>query len=124
MEGQIIYIDQFGNLITNITKEYIAHLERNYKLNRGMGSGIGWEKPELRSKKPDAFEKTSKGKTLSKHDTMETTIGKKKIVGLSKTYTDAKPENRLSSLEAPVSLRFPSIREMPGNILGWIEVTK
>jgi S-adenosylmethionine hydrolase len=91
LEGQIIYIDRFGNLVTNITKEYIAHLERNYKLNRGMGSGIGWEKPELRSKKPDAFEKTSKGKTLSKHDTMETTIGKKKIVGLSKTYTDAKP---------------------------------
>jgi len=90
VEGQIIYIDQFGNLITNITKEYIIHLERNRKLNRGLGSGIGWEKTELRSKKPDAFEKTSKGKTLSKHDTMETTIGKKKIVGLSETYTDAK----------------------------------
>lgn len=58
VEGQIIYIDQFGNLITNITKEYIAHLERNYEF-------------------------------------METTIGKKKIVGLSKTYTDAKPREPL-----------------------------
>src|SRR3990172_5235382 len=69
LEHKIIYIEKFRNLITNIKKEYIIHLEHNHKLNRGLGSGIGWEKPELRSKKPDAFEKTSKGKTLSKHDT-------------------------------------------------------
>ncbi len=78
VEGQIIYIDRFGNLITNITKEYLI-------------KGAGGQKPEVRSKKPDAFEKTSKDKMLLKYDTIETTIGKKKIIGLSKTYTDVKP---------------------------------
>jgi len=76
VEGQIIYIDRFGNLITNITKEYLI-------------KGAGGQKPEVRSKKPDAFEKTSKDKMLLKYDTIETTIGKKKIIGLSKTYIDA-----------------------------------
>ena len=78
VEGQIIHIDRFGNLITNITKEYLV-------------KGVGGQKPEVRSKKPGAFEKISKEKILLKYDTMETTIGKKKIVGLSKSYTDAKP---------------------------------
>jgi S-adenosylmethionine hydrolase len=77
MEGQIIYIDRFGNLITNITKECLA-------------KGVGGQKSDVGSKKSDTFEKTSKEKMFLKYDTMETTIGKK-IVGLSKTYTDAKP---------------------------------
>ena len=29
LEGQIIYIDQFGNLITNVTREHIAQCSRN-----------------------------------------------------------------------------------------------
>ena len=78
VEGRIIYIDRFGNLISNVTKEYLVKL-------------VGGQKPEVRSKTQDAFKKTSKEKILSQRDTMETTIGKKKIVGLSKTYTDAKP---------------------------------
>lgn len=53
LEGQVIYIDRFGNLITNITKEHLP----NWKI----------------TKKP-----------------METIIGKKKIIGLSKTYMDVK----------------------------------
>ena len=89
VEGQIIYIDHFGNLITNIKEEHM--------LNRERGSGIRiqklearGQKLEIRSKKPGAFEKISKEKILLKYDTMETTIGKKKIMGLNKTYTDVK----------------------------------
>ena len=85
VEGQIIHIDRFGNLITNITKEYLV------KGTGGQKSDIGSKKSEVRGKKPEAFEKTSKDKMLLKYDTIETTIGKKRIVGLSKTYTDAKP---------------------------------
>jgi S-adenosylmethionine hydrolase len=85
VEGQIIYIDGFGNLITNITKEYLV------KVSGGRKSCVGSKKSEARGKKQDALEKISKEKILLKYDTMETTIGKKRIVGLSKTYTDAKP---------------------------------
>ena len=85
VEGQIIYIDRFGNLISNITKEYLL------KGVGGRKSGVGSKKSEVRGKTPDAFEKISKEKILSKYDIMETTIGKKRIVGLSKAYTDAKP---------------------------------
>jgi len=31
LEGNIIYVDRFGNLITNITKQHIKSLEINYK---------------------------------------------------------------------------------------------
>ncbi len=51
VEGQIISVDRFGNLITNITREHIAGL------------------------KTDMHE-------------IETTIGRRKITGLSNTYTD------------------------------------
>ncbi|MBI2556260.1 MAG: SAM-dependent chlorinase/fluorinase [Planctomycetes bacterium] len=78
VEGQIIYIDRFGNLITNIKKEYLV-------------KWVGGQKSEVGSQKPDTCKKASKEKILSQRDTMETTIGMKKIVGLSKTYTDAKP---------------------------------
>ena len=75
VEGQIIYIDRFGNLITNITQEYLV-------------KGVGGQKSEVGSQKTDTFKKASKKKILSQRGTMETTIGKKKIMGLSKTYTD------------------------------------
>ena len=75
VEGQIIYIDRFGNLITNIKKEYLV-------------KWVGGQKSEVGSQKTDAFEKTSREKILLKYETIETTIGKKKIVGLSKNYTD------------------------------------
>lgn len=84
LDGQIIYIDRFGNLITNIKREDIVHFERNHSLNRGLGSGSRWQKP-------DAIKKTSKEKIVSQRDTIETAIGRKKIIGLSKTYMDVKP---------------------------------
>jgi len=89
VEGQIIYIDRFGNLISNIKKEYLV---------KGVGSQTsddGSKKSEVRGEKPDAFEKISKEKILLKYDTMETTIGKKKIIGWSKTYSDVKAREPL-----------------------------
>lgn len=83
-EGQIIYIDRFGNLVTNIKREDIVHVERDHNLNRGLGSENRWQKP-------DTFKNTAKEKIVSQRDTIETAIGRKKIIGLSKTYTDVKP---------------------------------
>ncbi|HHT9113762.1 MAG: SAM-dependent chlorinase/fluorinase [Planctomycetes bacterium] len=108
VEGQIIYIDRFGNLITNITKEYLI-------------KGAGGQKPEVRSKKPDAFEKISKEKILSKCNIMETTIGKKRIVGLSKTYTDATPGEPLV-LTGSAGLLEVSINQ--GNAQRYFKVEK
>ena len=97
VEGQIIYIDRFGNLITNITRSHIKRHISNQMQSSGRGSGIRSQKSEARGRKPEvrsktsgAFEKNSKEKILLKYDTMETTIGKKKMLGLSETYTDVK----------------------------------
>ena len=83
LEGQIIYIDRFGNLITNIKRDHIAKYRLNRTLNKYQVSGIGGQKSEVRSQTSGTF-----GKTFSK--AVETTIGKKKIIGLSKTYMDVK----------------------------------
>ena len=101
VEGLIIYIDRFGNLISNITKEDLV-------------KGVGGQKP-------DAFEKTSNGKTLPKHGTMETTIGKKKIVGLSKTYTDAKQGEPLVLIG---STGFLEVSVNQGNAQKYFKVDK
>src|SRR3989339_1770703 len=108
VEGQIIYIDRFGNLITNITKEHLV-------------KGVGGQEPEVRSKKPGAFEKISKDKILLKYDTMETTIGKKRIVGLSKTYTDAKPGKPLVLIG---SAGFLEVSINQGNAQRYFKVDK
>ena len=108
VEGQIIYIYRFGNLISNIKKEYLV-------------KGVGGQKPEVRSKKPGAFEKISKEKILLKYDTMETTIGKKRIVGLSKTYTDAKPGKPLVLIG---SAGFLEVSINQGNAQRYFKVNK
>ena len=74
VEGQIIYIDQFGNLITNIKKEYLV-------------KWVGDQKSEDRINQ----RKSTLKELFSLCNTIETVIGKKKIMGLSKTYTDVKP---------------------------------
>ncbi|MBU6391715.1 MAG: SAM-dependent chlorinase/fluorinase [Planctomycetes bacterium] len=84
LEGQIIYIDRFGNLITNIKREHLAQYSLNQTQNKDQWS-------EDRSQTSDTLKKTSKKKIPLPCNTIETTIGKKKIRGLSKTYTDAKP---------------------------------
>ncbi len=87
LEGQIISIDRFGNLITNITR---AHIDRHIIMqmqNRGKVSGVMSQESEARSRIPC----TSKNKMLAPYSTMETTIGGKKIRGLGTTYADVKP---------------------------------
>jgi len=81
LEGQVIYIDRFGNLITNITKEYLV------KGVGGQRSEVGMQKSEDRINQ----RKTTLKELFSLCNTIETVIGKKKIMGLSKTYTDVKP---------------------------------
>ncbi len=84
LEGQIIYIDRFGNLITNIKREHLTQYSLNQTQNKDQWS-------EDRSQTSDTLKKTSKKKIPLPCNTIETNIGKKKITGLSKTYTDAKP---------------------------------
>ncbi|OHB41047.1 MAG: hypothetical protein A2Y11_04095 [Planctomycetes bacterium GWC2_39_26] len=81
LEGQVIYIDRFGNLITNITKEYLV------KGVGGQRSEVGMQKSEDRINQ----RKTTLKELFSLCNTIETVIGKKKIMGLSETYTDVKP---------------------------------
>lgn len=95
LEGQIIYIDRFGNLITNITRALIEQHASKQKQNRGRWSGIRSQRSEVRSQIPYKVRKTSKNKMLLPWNTMETTLGKRKIMGLGKTYMDAKPGDPL-----------------------------
>ena len=78
VEGQIIYIDRFGNLITNIKKEYLI-------------KGVGGQESEDRSQKLEnriKQRKTTLKELFSLCNTIETVIGRKKVVGLSNTYLD------------------------------------
>ena len=78
VEGQIIYIDRFGNLITNITKEHLV-------------KGVEGQKSEDRSQKLEnrmKQRKTTLKELFSLCNTIETVIGRKKVVGLSNTYLD------------------------------------
>ena len=84
VEGQIIYIDRFGNLITNITEEILA------KGVGGQKTEVGRQKSEARSQEPDTFMTTSKEEIFSQRATLETIIGKERILGLCNTYADVK----------------------------------
>lgn len=78
VEGQIIYIDRFGNLISNIKKEYLV-------------KGVGGQKSEVRMQKSEDRinqRKTTLKELFSLCNTIETVIGRKKVVGLSNTYLD------------------------------------
>ncbi len=85
LEGQIIFIDRFGNLITNITREHIAQC--NHK--RFPLPILPFHKGR-NAKKSSDFSPIQGGEKIDRQHAMETTIGRKKIVGLSKTYTDVK----------------------------------
>ncbi|MFN3533032.1 MAG: S-adenosyl-l-methionine hydroxide adenosyltransferase family protein [Candidatus Brocadia sp.] len=82
LEGQIIYIDRFGNLITNIKRERLEQ----YFLNLI----IPHTPPKSSFKKGGIYHGEEK-EWLFLYKTIKTTVGRKKIMGLSKTYTDVKP---------------------------------
>ena len=84
VEGQIIYIDRFGNIITNITREHLMQHDHSQSLFKTQMKEITLT-ISLPSQGGD------EGGVKINLKCLETTIGKKKIVGLCKTYTDAKP---------------------------------
>lgn len=90
LEGQIIYIDRFGNLITNIERAHIEQHISKQMQNRGQGSWIRSQRSDVRSQATHKSGKPYKNKVLLPCDTMETTLGKRKIRGLCKTYMDVK----------------------------------
>ncbi len=96
LEGRIIHIDRFGNLVTNITRAQIEQYISDQARNRAHGSGIRNRKPGVRSQTPDKSIKAHKKKMLLPYNTLETTLGKKKITGLSKTYMDVGPGEPLA----------------------------
>jgi len=90
LEGQIISIDRFGNLVTNITKSHLEEYVREQIRDLDRKSGVRSQKPKIRNQTPDEPGKSSKKKMLLPYNTLETTIGKKEITGIVKTYTDVK----------------------------------
>lgn len=82
LEGQVIYIDRFGNLITNITREHLEWHFHNLIIPRDS-----LQHPFKKGGLRGIYNGEDKEKLLL-CKTMETIIGKKKITGLSKTYAD------------------------------------
>ena len=83
VEGQIIYIDRFGNIITNITREHLMQHDHSQSLFKTQMKEITLP-ISLPSQGGD------EGGVKINLKCLETTIGKKKIIGLSETYTDVK----------------------------------
>ncbi|NUO07589.1 MAG: SAM-dependent chlorinase/fluorinase [Candidatus Brocadia sp.] len=94
LEGRIIYIDRFGNLVTNITREHITQYITNQSqltTNRDKipPSALPLRKGRYAKQSP-AFPLLPGAEKMIRKYAIKTTIGKKKIRGLSKTYTDVK----------------------------------
>lgn len=94
LEGRVIYIDRFGNLITNITQSHIEQHISNQSLSTTRRDKIPPILPlrkERYAKQSSIFHLLRGEKEIVRKYVIETTLGKKKIMGLSKTYTDVKP---------------------------------
>ncbi|HHT9130628.1 MAG TPA: SAM hydrolase/SAM-dependent halogenase family protein [Candidatus Brocadiaceae bacterium] len=110
LEGQIIYIDRFGNLITNITREHLTqhdHRQSQFKTQR----------KEI----PLLISPPSQGGVKINLKCLETIIGKKKIWGLSKTYTDVKTGEPLVLFG---SVGFLEVSINQGNAQKYFKVNK
>lgn len=62
LEGQIISIDHFGNLVTNITKSHLEEYVREQIRDLDRKSGVRSQKPKIRNQTPDEPGKSSKKK--------------------------------------------------------------
>ena len=71
--GEVIHIDRFGNLITNITRDHLQSLYGPTKNN-----------PEIQNSKPE----TRNPKLETRNSKLKTVIGKEKIIGLCASYMD------------------------------------
>jgi hypothetical protein len=84
LEGHIIYVDRFGNLITNITREHFDQYSRDLIIPRNLSQST------FRKRGSKGIYREEKEKFLL-CKAIETIIGKKKVAGLNKTYTDVQP---------------------------------
>ncbi len=121
LKGQIIYIDRFGNLITNITREHLAQYIRNHTQNRAQRSGMKSKEQGVRNQTPDTLENTSKYEIPIQDNTIKTILGRKKIFGLKKTYTDVKQGEPLLLLG---SAGFLEISVNQGNAKKYFKVDR
>ena len=72
--GEVMHIDRFGNLITNITRDHLQFLYGPTKNN-----------PEIRNPKSEI----QNSKLEIRNPKLETVLGKEKIIGLCASYMDA-----------------------------------
>jgi len=114
VEGQIIYIDRFGNLITNITKEHLMQHDHSQSLFKTQMKEITLP-ISLPSQGGD------EGGVKINLKCLETTIGKKKIIGLSETYTDVKAGEPLALIG---SAGFLEVSINQGNAQRYFKVDK
>lgn len=121
LKGQIIYIDRFGNLITNITREHLAQYIRNHTQNSAQRSGMKSKEQGVRNQTPDTLENTSKYEIPTQNNTIKTILGRKKILGLKKTYTDVKQGEPLLLLG---SAGFLEISVNQGNAKKYFKVDR
>lgn len=121
LEGQIICIDRFGNLITNITEEHLAQYISNQRLVRIQRPGIRSQKQGAGSRTPDRLRQTFSNKMLQNSHPIIITIRRKKILGLSKTYTDVKQGEPLLLLG---SAGFLEISVRQGNAQKYFKVNR
>ncbi|MCF6154853.1 MAG: hypothetical protein E3K36_06280 [Candidatus Brocadia sp.] len=99
LEGRIIYIDRFGNLITNITQSHIEqHIINQSKpttrRDKTTSPILYIRKAGMKgkyAKRASIFHLSCGEKGIVRKYVMETTLRKKKIMGLRKTYMDVKP---------------------------------
>ncbi|MDO8745517.1 MAG: SAM-dependent chlorinase/fluorinase [Candidatus Brocadiaceae bacterium] len=114
VEGQIIYIDRFGNLITNITKEHLMQHDHSQSLFKTQMKEIPLP-VSLPSQGGD------EGGVKINLKCLETTIGKKKIIGLIKTYTDVNAGEPLALIG---SAGFLEVSINQGNAQKYFKVDK
>lgn len=114
MEGQIIYIDRFGNLISNITKEHLMQHDHSQSLFKTQMKEITLP-ISLPSQGGD------EGGVKINLKCLETTIGKKKIIGLIKTYTDVNAGEPLALIG---SAGFLEVSINQGNAQKYFKVDK
>ncbi len=80
LTGEVIHIDRFGNLITNITGDHLQPQNRPTKNNPKFKNPTR----ETRNSKPE----TRNSKLETPNQKLEIVIGKEKIIGLCASYMD------------------------------------
>ena len=87
LAGEVMHIDRFGNLITNITRDHLQPQYRPTKNNpkfRNSKLETRNSKSEIRNPKSE----TRNSKLETRNPKLEIAIGKEKIIGLCASYMD------------------------------------